>query len=591
MPMDEDRKSWLLPIIEPLRPVVRETLAASLFINVLALGVPVFVMQVYDRVIAHSGTATLTGLVIGIALVLAFDYILRQSRGRIMQTVALRLDVVMGERLFDKLIHLPLRTLESRPSSHWQQLFRDVDAVRNTLSGATAVLLADLPFVLIFLAVVFVIGRPLALVFIGTFAVFLLLAWRSGRALSDTSGKEKNVVAARDALVAEMIAGRGTVKAVGLDRALRPIWEERQAGAIEHSIQRGAVADGYVNLGMELTLLASVMLTTVGAVFIMEHELTMGALVACNMLSSRLYGPINQLVGAWRTFGAFRQSVDRLGELFAEPEDRRDTGIARERPAGRLTLENAVFHYDPKQAPTLTIDRLEFRPGGITAILGRNGSGKTTLLKLLMGLYAPDSGRVLLDGGDLLQFTRSQLAAWIGYVPQETVLFNGTIRDNIAFGAGTATDDQVLAAARASGVHAAIVDMPDGYATQIGEAGSRLSAGQRQRIAIARALVGNPAVLLLDEPTASLDRQAEEDLKQTLFELARDRAVVMVTHSPVLLPACRDVVVVEKGRVAAAGPAAEVLPRLFGVRVPPQPQVASTSASAPAAAPVPVHAP
>ncbi|MEW5728357.1 MAG: ATP-binding cassette domain-containing protein [Pseudomonadota bacterium] len=588
--MSADKRNWLIPIIEPLRPVVRETLAASMFINVLALGVPVFVMQVYDRVIAHSGTATLTGLVVGISLVLAFDYILRQSRGRIMQTVALRLDVAVGEKLFDKLIHLPLRTLESRPSSYWQQLFRDVDAIRNTLSGAAAILLADLPFVLIFLAVVFVIGRPLALVFIGTFAIFLFLAWRSGRALSDTSAKEKNVVASRDALVAEIIAGRGTVKAVGLDRALRPIWEERQAGAIEHAIQRGAVADGYVNLGMELTLLASVLLTTVGAIHIMAHELTMGALVACNMLSSRLYGPINQLVGAWRTFGSFRQSVERLGEMLAEAEDRRESGIARERPEGRLAVENAVFHYDPKQAPTLSIERLEFRPGGITAILGRNGSGKTTLLKMLMGLYSPGEGRVLLDGADMAQFTRAELAGWIGYVPQETVLFNGSVRDNIAFGAPGASDDLVLAASRAAGVHAAIVDMPDGYATQIGEAGSRLSAGQRQRIAIARALIGNPSALLLDEPTASLDRQAEEDLKHTLFELARDRAVIMVTHSPVLLPACRDVVVVEKGRVAAAGPAAEVLPRLFGVRMPPQPQ-AAPPAAAPAAAPVPVHAP
>ena len=568
MSTETDRRGWLKSIVDPLRPVARELLAASLFLNLMALAAPIFVMQVYDRVIGHSGMETLKGLVIGMAIVLGFDYVLRQSRGRVMQMVALRIDVEVGTRLFDKLTRLPLRSLESRPASFWQMLFRDVDTLRNTLSGATALLLADLPFVLVFLGIIFVIGKPLALVFVLMFALFVVLAWRSGRSLAESAGREKNVTASRDALVAEIIAGRGTVKAVALDRAIRPLWEERQAGAIEHAIQRGAVADGYVNLGTELTQMASVLLTTVGAVYIIDHELTMGALVACNMLSSRLYGPINQLVGAWKTFGAVRQSVDRLSDLFAEAEERVDGAIRHERPAGRLSLDKLVFAYDPERAPTLSIERLDIRPGGITAILGKNGSGKTTLVKLLMGLYPPTEGRVLLDGADLAQFGRSELAGWMGYVPQETLLFNASIRDNIAYGAPGCTDEQILAAARAAGVHEAIADMPDGYATGIGEAGSRLSAGQRQRISIARALVGDPPVLMLDEPSASLDRQAEEELRATLEELARTRTVVVVTHSPVLLPACRDVVVLERGQLLAAGPAKEILPRLFAPRKP-----------------------
>ncbi|CAA7614221.1 peptidase domain-containing ABC transporter [Magnetospirillum sp. UT-4] len=579
----EDKRAWLTSLIAPMRPVAREMLTTSLFINLMALAVPIFVMQVYDRVIGHSAMETLKGFVIGVALVLLFDFVLRQTRGRVMQTVALRIDVEIGTRLFDKLMHLPLRTLEARPASFWQQLFRDVDTVRNTVSGASAVLLADLPFVLIFLAVIFIIGRPLALVFVLMFVAFVFLAWRSGAALSDTAQKEKNVTAQRDALVAEIISGRGTVKAVALDRAIRPIWEERQAGAIEHSIQRGAVSDGYVNLGNLLTMIATAALTTVGAVYIIDHELSMGALIACNMLSSRLYGPINQLVGAWRTFGGLRQAVDRLGEVFAEPEERRESVIRMARPSGRMLVEDVVFGYDEKSAPTLALDRLEIRPGGITAILGRNGSGKTTLLKVLMGLYAPTRGRVLLDEADVAQFTRKELAAWIGYVPQETLLFNASVRDNIAYGAPGCDDDVLLAAAQAAGVHHAIVDMPDGYATNIGEAGSRLSAGQRQRIAIARALAGDPPVLLLDEPSASLDRQAEEDLRATLAQLAATRTVVVVTHSPVLLPACRDVVVLDKGHLAAAGPAAEVLPRLFGPR--PAPAAAVPNPAAPPASP------
>ena len=583
--MSTDSKAWLKPILEPLRPVMRELLTASLFINLMALAVPIFVMQVYDRVIGHNGVATLEGLVIGVGILLLFDWVIRTSRGRIMQTAALRIDVEIGTKLFDKVMHLPLRALESRPASFWQTLFRDVDTIRNTVSGATATLLADLPFVLIFLGVIFVIGRPLALVFVIMFVAFLVLAWRSGSAVANSTGKEKNVQAARDALVAEIIAGRATVKAVALDRAIRPIWEERQAGAIEHSIQRGAIADGYVNLGQMLTMLGSVSLTTVGAVFIMDHDLSMGALVACNMLSSRLYGPINQLVGGWKSFAAFRQSVDRLGEVFAETEERRHSGITRERPTGLLSLEDISFAYDKKSQAAATIDRLDIHPAGITAILGRNGSGKTTLLKIILGLYHPGKGRVLLDGGDIAQFTRAELAGWMGYVPQECVLFNASIRDNIAYGQPGCSDEAILEAAKVAGVHQYIVDLPDGYGTSIGEAGSRLSAGQRQRIAIARALIGDPPVLLLDEPSASLDRQAEEDLRATLAELAKTRTVVVVTHSPVLLPICRDVVVLDKGAAAAAGPAAETLQRLFGVRPPPQqPQPHQGISSQPATA-------
>lgn len=565
---DQGFGGWLSQIVAPLRPVAREILAFSLFVNLLALAVPIFVMQVYDRVIGHSAMETLKGLLIGVALVLLFDYVLKQARSRVMQMVALRMDVEIGTRLFDKLNRLPLRVLESRPAAHWQQLFQDVDMVRNTLSGGTAMLLADLPFVFIFLGVIAVIGQPLAVVFVIVFVVFLVLAWRSGQRLNASAKAEKNVTANRNALVAEMIAGRGTVKAVALDKALRPLWEDRQSGAIEQSIQRGAIADGYVNVGGALTMLANVAVTTVGAVYIIDHQLSMGALVACNMLSARLYGPINQLVGAWRGFGAFRQSVERLGETFALPEDRAEATMDMPRPSGRLRLEGITFRYgaDANSPITLDIPALDFQPGGLTAILGKNGSGKTTLLKLMLGLYPPATGRVLLDDSDIAQFSRHQLAGWIGYVPQETLLFNTTIRDNIAYGAPGCSDQQILAAATAAGVHAAIVDMPDGYATTIGEAGSRLSAGQRQRIAIARALVGDPALLLLDEPSASLDRQAEEDLRQALAALAQTRTVVAVTHSGVLLPACRDVVVLDRGKLAARGPASEILPRLFPPR-------------------------
>jgi len=227
------------------------------------------------------------------------------------------------------------------------------------------------------------------------------------------------------------------------------------------------------------------------------------------------------------------------------------------------------FAFAEGQAPVVSGVTLDIEPGGVHALVGRNGSGKTTLLKIIQGLYQPQKGRVLLDGADIAQFTRSELSDWLGYVPQESVLFAGTVRDNIISRQPHATDEEIVQASTEAGVHHFIIDLPDGYATEIGEAGSRLSGGQRQRIAIARALVGNPPVVLLDEPSSSLDRHAEHELKQTLIDIAKTRTVIMVSHSPTLLSACDFLYALDRGKLALAGPAREILPRLFGGKAPP----------------------
>jgi ABC-type bacteriocin/lantibiotic exporter with double-glycine peptidase domain len=250
--------------------------------------------------------------------------------------------------------------------------------------------------------------------------------------------------------------------------------------------------------------------------------------------------------------------------VFAAAEDRRDAEVKHARPQGVVTLENVRFKFEGGKRPAVDGVRFALRPGGLHGIVGRNGSGKTTLLKLMQGLYRPDEGRVLLDNADLTQFTRADLAAWIAYVPQETFLFRGSVRDNIAWGRPDATDEAIMNAAKASGAHFFVVDLPDGYATDIGEAGARLSVGERRAIAISRALVGDSPVLLLDEPTAGLDRPAEEQLRNLLAHLARTRNVIVVTHSPIVLSACNNVIALERGKVVLAGPSHEVLPRLFG---------------------------
>jgi ABC-type bacteriocin/lantibiotic exporter with double-glycine peptidase domain len=397
------------------------------------------------------------------------------------------------------------------------------------------------------------------------------LSWRSGRVLDRRARAENAASLGRDGLIAEIIAGRTTVKALDLNRPMRALWEDKHAATIRESLSRGVHTDTYVNLGAVLTVATTVAITTVGALAIIDQMMSLGSLIAANMLSGRIVAAFNQLFMSWKTYVMCRQSMSRLGEAFALAEERRESAIALARPRGDIAFEKVTFGYAEGQKPVIDEVSLKLAAGGLHGIVGRNGSGKTTLLKLLAGLYAPHSGRVLVDEADIAQFTRAELSRFIGYVPQECVLFSGSIRDNIAKSLPEAADEAIVLAAKRAGAHGFIVDLPDGYATQIGEAGGQLSSGQRQRLSIARALVGDPPVLLLDEPTSFLDRFAEQDLKDTLAELARDHTLVVVTHSSLVLPICATITALEVGRVVLTGPGAEVLPRLMRPRPSPQP--------------------
>ncbi|MEQ8664229.1 MAG: ATP-binding cassette domain-containing protein [Rhodospirillales bacterium] len=560
----DNHREWIKPFLSRLAPVFREILLMSFFVNTLALAVPVFTLQVYDRVVGHAGISTLVGLVIGMGVIVLFDFILRQARSRIMQTVALRVDAVVGRQLYNKFTALPLNVLEARTGNYWQALFRDVDVVRNTLSGASAILICDLPFAIMFFGVIWVIAKPIAWVLMVITPIFLFVTYRAGASTGKASAEERAKTQDRDTLIGEMIHGRTTIKALALEGSMRPIWEERHAENIESAISRGSRTDFFSNLGQSLTMTTTVMMTSVGAVAIVNQDLTMGSLIATNMLAGRLIGPLNQLVGQWRVFSGFKQSVERLGEVFAMQSERQESDVKLDKPTGSMGCAGVTFSYAPGVPPVCDNVTVQFRARGIHALVGRNGSGKTTLLKILQGLYVPSSGRVLLDGADITQFSRAELAQWMGYVPQESTLFAGTVRDNIIHRFPSATDDQIIKAAKAAGVHEFIIDMPDGYGTEIGEAGQRLSGGQRQRIAIARALIGDPAVLLLDEPSSSLDRHAEHELRDTLKDLSKEHTIIIVTHSPILLAACDNLIALDKGKVALAGPATDILPRLFG---------------------------
>lgn len=556
----KQNREWIYGVLRPLGPMYREVVVSSLFVNMLALAVPVFTMQVYDRVIFTAGLTTLQGLSIGMLVVLAFDFFLRQTRSRIMQRAALRIDVTVGQRMFNKVMALPLTELEGKQAAFWQATFRDVETVRNTLSGPSALLLVDLPFAVLFLGLIILIAQPVAWTLAVILPAFVFLAWRSASDLGTSAAAEKESGYGRDVMLAEIIAGRTTVKALALDDDIRPLWESKQADSIKKSVTRGGKADTYQNYGAELATFSTIAMTTVGALAIIDLNLTMGALISANMLTGRILGPFNQLVGSWRTFSSFLQAVERLGGVLAMPEERQEIAIKLDRPRGHVTFDQISFSYGPNSPKVLDGVRLHIEPGKLIAIVGANGSGKTTLVKVLQGLYRPSTGRVLLDGADINQFTRRELASWMGYVPQDAFLFSTTIRDNIVKGHADATDEQIVAAAKLSGLHDFVIDYPDGYGTNIGEGGRTLSGGLRQRLTITRALLGDPPILILDEPSSNLDRDGETELVSTLKNLANDHTVIVISHSPSLLSSCDLVLVMQKGRVVRSGRPDDVLP-------------------------------
>lgn len=558
-------RGWLGALLRPVAGPMREVLLLSLFVNLFVLAVPLFVLQVYDRVIAHAGLSTLQALAIGMAVAIGFDFVLRQARSRVVQRAAVRLDAQLGRRLVEKLQRLPLKILESRPAAHWQALFRDAETVRATLGGASAVLLCDLPFVALFFLLIAVFAAPVAPVLLAMAALLVLLGLASALLVGRSSRTERAAGRKRDELVGELLQGRATVKALALGPALGARWEDRHADAIEAAATRGSRADIFHNAGHAVAIATTVAITTVGALAVLDQRMTVGALVAANILAGRFVGPLVQLTSNWRSYAGFREAGRRLAETFALPEERAATGIALPRPSGVLTVEGVSFGYGESGARPV-IDELSFRlgPGGLHAVIGANGSGKTTLLKLLQGLYAPDAGRLLLDGRDLTQIGRDDLADAMGYVAQDCFLFDGTIKDNIAMADPAADDAAILKAAERAGLSSAIAQMPDGFTTRIGEGGHRLSGGQRQRVALARALLRDPPVLLLDEPTANLDRDARQQVLDSLLALARDHTIVMATHSLDLLPKCDSVLVLRNGRMMLGGPASDVLARLQG---------------------------
>lgn len=553
---------WFNRLVEPLKPAYKQTLWMSFGINVIALMSSIFALQVYDRVVAKGGMNTLVALCLGMLLAISLDVLLRQGRSLLMRKVGMKLETQIAKAVFTRLTNLPNRFLEQRPPAFWTTMFRDIELVRSTMAGAPALLLVDLPFLVLTLLLITIIATPLLPVSLFVLFVFVVLAWRSQQSLQANADAEKEKMMSRDAMLSDLTGARLHLKALGPTPVIDDKWQHHYATWMEESVERSADADFYRDIAQDMMLLSTVLMTTFGAIAILNQQMSIGALIAANILSGKMVGPMVQLVSQWRTYGMFTNAQNRLTQLFEQEQDQIESAIEYATPKGKMTLEKVSFAYNEEQAPQVFEVSGRLGSGGLHTIIGNNGSGKTTLLKLMRGLYQPVDGRILIDDIDITQLGQSTLADWIGYLPQQPKLIQGTIKENLTLHMPYASDEEIIHATQLSGAYDFIKDLPEGFDTQVGESGNVFSSGQKKRIAIAQILMKKSPVMLFDEPTSDIDKPTEALLLKTFTQLAQTHTVIIVTHSPAILQAADGIVMMDKSQVIGAGPGAQMRKQL-----------------------------
>ncbi|MCP1514023.1 type I secretion system permease/ATPase [Pseudomonas rhodesiae] len=556
-------RSWFKDTLKRSRWLYADAIAASLVINLIALAAPLFVMNVYDRVVPNQATATLWVLAIGICGAYLFDLLLKSMRSLCLDLAGKKTDLIISATLFERIVGMAMKMRPARVGSYAQNI-HEFQGMRDFLTSLTLTSLIDLPFTLIILGVIALLGGHLVWIPIVAFPLALGIGHFLQKPLTATLERTMALSAERQSSLIETLAGLDAVKVNNAESERQYQWEQT-IGTLSRLELRVKVLSG---LAMNITLLiqqvAGVAMIIFGVYHIIDGTLSMGGLVACYMLSGRALGPLAQLSGLLTRYQQAKVTMVSVDQMMELPQERN----FEERPLSRKTLQGAMtfrevdFTYPNQQTLALRGINLSVKPGEKIGIIGRSGSGKSSLAKLLVGLYQPDSGSLLVDGVDIRQIDVSELRHNIGYVAQDIQLLAGTLRDNLVCGARYVDDEMVLQAAELAGVHEFARLHPQGYELQVGERGQNLSGGQRQNVALARALLLNPPILLLDEPTSAMDNTGEERLKQRLQSVIENKTVILVTHRASLLSLVDRLLVIDRGQILADGPKAAVMEAL-----------------------------
>jgi len=551
---------WFIPQVVRYRKLIGEVLLITLCINLLGLAAPLFFQNVIDKVLVHNTLATLQVLSIGFVAVSLWEVVFGWLRTRLYSETSQKLDVELGAKLFRHLLGLPLAYFEARRVGDTVTRVRQLESIREFLTNASLSVLVDPAFTVVFLVAMWIYSPSLFWIVVLTIPAYAVVSLLVTKPLRRRLNEKYERGAANNALLVESVSGMQTVKAAAVEPQWQERWERQLAGysaANQRVINLGNSGSQAVQLISKLSLAA---ILYFGAGQVIAGAMTVGGLVAFNMFAQRVSGPVIRMAQLWQDFQQVRLSIERLGDVLnAQVEPGMGSRVALPALKGAIRFDGVKFRYALDGPWTLDDISIDIPPGGTLGIAGSSGSGKSTLTKLLQRLYTPAAGRVLIDGVDIAQIDPAWLRRQIGVVLQENLLFNRTIRENIALANPAMPLENVMAAAQLSGAHDFILQLPQGYDTMIEERGVNLSGGQRQRIAIARALVTQPRILILDEATSALDAESEEIIQTNLKAMARGRTVLIIAHRLSAIRQCDRIVTLEKGRVVEIGSHEELL--------------------------------
>ncbi len=559
---------WFWGTLADSWQIYRDVLLASMLINLFAIASPLFVMNVYDRVVPNQALETLWVLAIGVTVVFAFDFVLRTLRGRFIDVAGSKADLTLSARLYERVLGL---RLDARPVSAgaFANNLREFEGIRDFFTSLTLTTIVDVPFSLLFLLVVWLIAGPLVLVPLAAIPILLAYGLFVQPRLRNAAEQGMRASAQKNATLVEALVESETVRALGVEGRLQRQLERSAAETARWSMQARLWALSATNLATFLQQLVSVGVVVFGVYLIADGLLTMGALIAAVILSGRAVVPLAAVAGLLTRYFQASTALKTLDEVMALPVERPEGKVFVTRPVlkGEVDFDHATFCYPGQEIPALKDASFHIAAGERVAIIGRVGSGKTTINRLIAGLYQAQEGAVRIDGIDMRQLDPGDLRHNIAYVSQDNQLLFGSIRDNLTMGIPHADDEAIVRAATLSGVADFVNRHPLGFDMPVGEHGNMLSGGQRQAVSLARALVQDAPLLLMDEPTGAMDNSSEEHIRRELGAVVEGKTVILITHRASLLDLVDRVIVVDAGQVVADGPKVQVLEALRAGRI------------------------
>ena len=548
--------------------IYRDVLVASLLINLFALASPLFIMNVYDRVVPNSAVETLWVLAAGVATVYGFDFLMRMLRGYFIDIAGKKADIAMSATIFAHVMGLKL---SARPASvgAFANNLREFESIRDFITSATVTTLIDLPFMFLFLAVIAYIGGPIVLVPAIAIPIVLFYGLIIQAPLRRAIENTFRASSQKSGTLVEGLVGMDTIKFLGAESIMQRKWESTVGYIAKWGVRSRILSTSAVSVATVAQQLATVGIVVFGVYLIAQASLTMGGLIACVILTGRAMAPMGQVASLGTRYYQAKVALQSLNDLMRLPVDRPvdKTFLSRPLLKGEIEFDSVNFSYPLQEQSSLDNVSFRIQPGERVAIIGRIGAGKTTVLKLIQGGYEATSGAVRIDGIDIKQIDPADLRHNIGYVPQDVTLFYGSVRDNIVLGSPHVDDETILHVAELTGVSEFAHRHPLGFDMAVGERGEGLSGGQRQTIAVARALLRNPSILLMDEPSNSMDNSSEARLRGRLAEIFKGKTVIISTHRASLLDLVDRVIVLDRGRVVADGKKAQVLEALQAGRI------------------------